>query len=132
MLIALGRSTPSEDESRRNIFLKYPEIPDGGFLIIGLLKLTASPETPTISGSTNLDHIIINTDGTFTFTTSNNTIINYNTCNIALSDNSTYTNSYLFTEPYEFNTVIGNINANVSPIKYTPDISESYTITIYI
>jgi hypothetical protein len=83
---------------------------------------------PTITGSTNLGHIIINSNGTFTFTT--NTVTNYDSCNIAFSDNSTYANGYLQTAPYQFTTIIGNINANVSPITYVPSVSGSYTITL--
>jgi hypothetical protein len=79
-------------------------------------------------GSNELGRILINNDGTFTF--NNYVDTNYNTNTIRLSDTHIYENGYIKSDPYQFTTPIGNINASVTPTTYVNNESQSYTITL--
>ena len=84
---------------------------------------------PTIDSSTiSLDNLLINLDGSFSYTTSD--VISYNQVNFAFGDNSVYTNSYLQTPLVPFTTIIGDINANVTPVIFVENQSFEYIITL--
>ena len=75
-----------------------------------------------------VDFITINNSGNFNFTSSSS--IKYNTDTIKFSDNATYSSGYLKTPPFNFTTIIGNINGTVTPFAYPKNIIVSFTITL--
>ena len=87
-----------------------------------------NPRLNVFIANNYIDFIVINNSGNFNFTSSSSIIYDIDT--IKFSDNSTYSSGYLKTQPYNFSTVIGNINGTVVPFTYPINVSTSFTITL--